>query len=66
MRKMHVPVPEPRSKFLSVTCEQCGKENIVFSHTTVDIKCKSCSSIIAERTGSRAKIFSKEVKTLDK
>ena len=64
MKKMHIPIPEPRSRFLSVKCEQCGKENIVFSHTTIDIKCKSCKSIIAERTGSRARLFSKEFKEL--
>lgn len=65
MKKMHIPVPKPKSKFLSVKCEQCGAENIVFSHTTIDRKCKSCNASIAESTGSRAKIFSKEVKELD-
>lgn len=66
MRKMHVSIPEPNSNFLSVKCRQCGKENIVFSHTTIDIKCKSCSSIVAESTGSRAKLYADEVKVLDK
>jgi len=65
MKKMRTPVPEPKSKFISVKCGQCGKENVIFSHTTMDIKCKACNSIIAERTGSRAKLFTKEVKVLD-
>jgi small subunit ribosomal protein S27e len=65
MKKMHVSVPQPRSNFLSVKCKQCGKENIVFSHTTMDLKCKSCNSIIAERTGSRAILYGEEVKALD-
>ncbi|MEM3083623.1 MAG: 30S ribosomal protein S27e [Nitrososphaerales archaeon] len=64
MKKMHIPVPEPRSRFLSVKCEQCGKENIVFSHTTVDVKCKACNAIIAESSGSKAILFSKDVKEL--
>ncbi|MFQ5941250.1 MAG: 30S ribosomal protein S27e [Nitrososphaerales archaeon] len=62
---MHISVPEPRSNFLSVRCQQCGKDNIVYSHTTLDIKCNSCNSIIAEKTGSRARLYSKEFKTLD-
>lgn len=64
-KKKHIPIPEPRSNFLSVKCKQCSKENIVFSHTTIDIKCKSCNAIIAERTGSRAKLFSEGIEILD-
>ncbi|MEE8133163.1 MAG: 30S ribosomal protein S27e [Nitrososphaerales archaeon] len=65
MKKLHIPIPKPRSNCLSIKCAQCGKETIVFTHTNIDIKCKSCTAIIAERTGSRAKLFSKEFKQLD-
>lgn len=65
MKKMHIPVPKPRSNFLLVACPNCGKETVVFSHTTTDIKCKTCKTLIAEKTGSRAMLHNKEFKKLD-
>jgi small subunit ribosomal protein S27e len=65
LKKMHIPVPKPRSSFLSVACPNCGKETVIFSHTTTDVKCKNCKTVIAERTGSRAVLRSKEFKKLD-
>ena len=65
MKKMHMPIPTPKSNFLRVTCQNCGKEIVVFSHTTTEIKCKNCKTLIAESTGSRAKLHSKEFKKLD-
>ncbi|MFQ5970520.1 MAG: 30S ribosomal protein S27e [Nitrososphaerales archaeon] len=65
MKRAHIPVPKPRSSFMYVQCPNCGKENIVFSHTTTDIHCKSCKTLIAEKTGSRARMHSKEFKKLD-
>ncbi len=65
MKKMHIPIPKPRSSFLSVACPNCGKESVVYSHTTSDVKCKNCKTVIAEKTGSRAVLHSKEFKKLD-
>lgn len=65
MKKMHIPVPEPRSSFLLIACPNCGKESVVFSHTTTDIKCKNCKTPIAEKTGSRAMLHNKQFKKLD-
>ena len=65
MKKEHIPIPQPRSSFLSVACPNCGKESVVYSHTTSDVKCKNCKTVIAERTGSRAVLHSKEFKKLD-
>lgn len=65
MKKMHMPVPKPRSSFLLIACPNCGKENVVFSHTTTDVKCKACKTLIAEKTGSRAMLHNKEFKKLD-
>ena len=30
MKKEHVLIPEPNSKFLKINCKECEKENIVF------------------------------------
>lgn len=58
-------MPKPRSSFLSVQCEKCGEKTTVFSHTTTNINCKSCGELLAERSGSKARIFGKVVEALD-
>ncbi len=65
MRKVHLPVPKPRSSFLLVACPNCGRETVVYSHTTIDVKCKTCKTPIAEKTGSRAMLHNNQFKKLD-
>ncbi len=65
MKREKVMVPKPRSSFLSVQCEKCGEKTVVFSHTTMDINCKSCGEPIAQKSGSNASILGKVVGTLD-
>ena len=59
MKKEHVLIPEPSSKFLKINCKECEKENIVYSHASTSVTCKSCGNIIAEPTGSKARIVGK-------
>ena len=59
MKKEHILIPEPTSKFLKVNCKECEKENIVFSHVSTSVTCKSCGNVIAEPTGSKAKMSGK-------
>ncbi|MDQ3847661.1 MAG: 30S ribosomal protein S27e [Thermoproteota archaeon] len=65
MKRESMMVPKPRSSFLSVQCEKCGEKTIVFSHTTMDINCKSCGELLAERSGSKANIVGKILEALD-
>jgi small subunit ribosomal protein S27e len=65
MKRTHIPIPKPKSSFLLIACPNCGKEVVVYSHTTTDIKCKTCKTSIAEKTGSRAMLRNKEYKKLD-
>jgi small subunit ribosomal protein S27e len=58
-------MPKPRSSFLSVQCTKCGEKTTVFSHTTTDMNCKSCGELLAERSGSKARIFGKVLEALD-
>ncbi len=58
-------IPKPRSMFLLVNCNKCNAENIVYSHTTTHIRCKSCKTLIAKNTGGYAKIFGEIVERLD-
>jgi small subunit ribosomal protein S27e len=56
LKKSHILVPKPKSKFQKVLCKECNAENILFSHVTTTVTCKSCGNVIAEPTGSVAKI----------
>jgi len=58
-------IPKPRSNFLSVQCAKCGEKAVVFSHTTMDVNCKSCGEPVAQKSGSKANILGKVVSALD-
>jgi small subunit ribosomal protein S27e len=58
-------IPKPRSSFLSVQCEKCGEKTTVFSHTTINISCKSCGELLIEPSGSKAHILGKVLEVLD-
>jgi small subunit ribosomal protein S27e len=57
MKRNHIAIPKPKSKFQKVQCKECSAENVLYSHVTTVVTCKSCGNIIAEPTGSIAKIF---------
>ncbi|UCH57819.1 MAG: 30S ribosomal protein S27e [Candidatus Bathyarchaeota archaeon] len=49
-------IPRPSSRFLRVRCRTCESEQIIFSHATHTINCRTCSEKLAEPTGGKAKI----------
>lgn len=49
-------IPRPSSRFLRVRCRACDGEQIIFSHTTNEILCRTCGEKLAEPTGGKAKI----------
>jgi len=59
MKKDHIPIPIPSSKFLKIDCKECGEQQIVFSHVSTDVTCNSCGNAIAKPMGSKAKFFGK-------
>jgi len=65
MKKEHVLIPEPNSKFLKISCKECEKENIVYSHATTAVTCKSCGNVISEPAGSKARIIGKILGTVE-
>jgi small subunit ribosomal protein S27e len=65
MRKDTIMIPKPRSNFLSVQCTKCEEQRVIFSHTTMDLFCKSCGELIAKKTGARANILGKIINTID-
>jgi len=50
---------------MSVQCEKCGEKTTVFSHTTINISCKSCGELLTERSGSKAHVLGKVLEVLD-
>ena len=59
MKKSHIEIPEPSSKFQKIECGECGEIQIVFSHVSSLVTCNSCGNAIAEPSGSIAKIHGK-------
>ena len=59
MKKEHILMPEPNSKFLKVNCKECEKENIVYSHATTSVTCKACGNVISEPICAKARIIGK-------
>jgi len=54
MKREHILNPEPNSKFQKVKCKECDEENIVYSHASSSVTCKSCGNVIAEPSGGVA------------
>ena len=65
MQKERILIPKPKSMFALVQCATCGNEQVIFSHVTIDINCKSCGAALANKTGGKAVIESKTFKRLD-
>ena len=59
MKKDHVLVPEPSSKFNKVKCHECESEQIVNSHSSTQVICNSCGNVLSKATGSIAQINGK-------
>ena len=59
MKKNHIAVPKPNSKFQKVDCKECGETQVVYSHASTSVTCNSCGNTIAKPTGAVAKIQGK-------
>ncbi len=59
MKKAQILIPKPQSKFQRVQCNECGEESVVYSHVATNVTCKSCGNLLAEASGSIAKINGK-------
>ncbi len=68
VKRERVFIPKPKSAFLSGTCVKCGTENVFFSNSTCDVKCKQCGEILAYKTGGKVELsesIGEEIKRLD-
>ncbi len=64
VKKRKILVPQPKSKFLLVTCPDCGNKQVTFSHATIEVKCNMCGRILLKPTGGKAELLVKEFKEL--
>ena len=55
MKRAHIWIPKPGSKFQKVQCKECGEESVVYSHVSSTVTCKACGNVLAEPTGSISK-----------
>lgn len=65
MKKEHILIPKPSSKFLKITCGECGEEDMVYSHASTKVACTSCGNEIAKPTGAKAKVHGKVLEAFD-
>ena len=59
MKRSHILIPKPGSKFQRVQCKECAEESVVYSHVSTIVTCKACGNTLAEPTGSIAVINGK-------
>ncbi|MDY6766094.1 MAG: 30S ribosomal protein S27e [Candidatus Nanohaloarchaea archaeon] len=53
-----------RGEFVTVKCDGCGNEQVVFSKPASDINCVVCDDLLAESTGGKADFKSQVVETV--
>merc|ERR1739845_199154 len=54
--KFSLLVPSPNSYFMDVKCPGCYKITTVFSHAQTVVLCVSCSTVLCQPTGGRARL----------
>ncbi len=45
-----------KSTFLMVRCNECGNEQLVFSHASTAVKCQVCSNTLSVPRGGKAEV----------
>lgn len=61
MKKDHILIPEPSSKFLKVSCKECEEVQVVYSHATLSVRCDTCGNVLTKSTGSKALMYGRVV-----
>jgi len=64
VKKRKILIPMPKSRFLLVRCPDCGNEQVVFSHASIEVKCLLCGRTLARPTGGKAVIEGEVLKEL--
>ncbi|KAH8083533.1 ribosomal protein S27-domain-containing protein, partial [Filobasidium floriforme] len=54
--KLKQLVQAPRSFFMDVKCPGCFQITTVFSHASTVVQCGSCSTVLCQPSGGKAKL----------
>jgi small subunit ribosomal protein S27e len=54
------------SRFLSVKCNDCGNEQVIFGAAASTVKCLVCDKVIAKSTGGKTQVKTQILAVLDK
>lgn len=65
MKKDHIEVPMPSSRFYRIKCAECEELQTIYSHATTPIACNSCGNNITTATGSKARINGHILETVE-
>jgi small subunit ribosomal protein S27e len=57
-------IPQPRSRFLKVSCE-CGNVQEIFSHSTTQVDCRVCGKVLAKARAGKTKILGEVIEVFD-
>jgi small subunit ribosomal protein S27e len=58
-------LPNPKSYFLLVKCQDCSNEMSIFSNVAIDVDCDICGAKLAIPTGGKSKILGEIIKILE-
>lgn len=59
MKKDHIDIPIPSSKFYKLECSECTEIQVVYSHATTQVFCNQCGSPLATPSGSKSNLAGK-------
>lgn len=45
-----------KPEFLEVKCTDCENEQILYSHSSMEVKCKVCGKTLSKPTGGKSEI----------
>lgn len=65
MKKRRILIPEPKSRFIVVSCPDCGNEQITFDRASTVVRCLVCNRVLVRPTGGKAIIEGKLVRVLE-
>lgn len=65
IKKTKILTPEPKSRFILISCPDCGNEQVSFDSASIIVKCNICGRVLIEPTGGKANIKGKVIKVYE-
>lgn len=65
VKKKKILTPEPKSKFILISCPDCGNEQVSFDRASTIVKCHICGRVLVEPSSGKAKVRGRLIKVLE-